>query len=472
MLLTRAFPSPTALPLRSRQNPSARWAAWWRGFLADPVRLVGLIGCCLWPGAVMADLAERWYAGVGVGWSYAENLEFANDASMDLDRGTDQLLGAVGRRVGDDWRVELNYLEHERFPELLYSSSASIEIDTDERDSVESSGLMVNVVRDLSVGQAWRPYLGVGIGRGKLDVRFSDPEVDGRFLQRPRRDIIDDGDSGFAWQVMAGLSVPLTRRLELAADFRYWQMPDVELQEVSGAETDTDHTVRSAWLHLRYHGSKAGVFGGPAPRQAFERGWYVSGNLGGGFAQDEDIEDTTLVIDAYDLGTTVTMAAGYHLRPRWRVELEASYWDNGVEVMEFSKDFGEDQASGSVESLSLMLNVIHQFNPGSTVRPFLGLGGGWIRSSYDISTAGFCRNFVCDPVEQRADLIDDHGTAVAAQAMVGVDVAITDRLRFSAAYRQLITGTTDMEQVDGSPFNTEKRYVTSVTAGVRYTLGR
>jgi opacity protein-like surface antigen len=321
------------------------------------------------------------------------------------------------------------------------------------------------------VGQAWRPYLGLGLGRGEIDVHYSDPEINGRFIQRPRRDIIDDSDSGLAWQFIAGFTVPLTRRLELAADFRYWQMPDVNMREVSGADVDTDHTVRSAWLHLRYNGEKAGVFRAPPPRQAFARGWYVTGNLGAGFAQDEDIEDQTLVIDAFGLGPTATVGVGYQLHPRWRVELEGSYWKNDVEVMEFDKDFGEDAASGSVESYSLMLNAIFQFAPGSTVRPFFGLGGGWIRSYYDITTFGFCRNFACDPVEQRSLLVDDHGTAAAAQAMVGVDVAITDRLSFSAAYRQLITGTTDMERPDGTPFNTEKRYVTSVTAGFRYRLG-
>lgn len=425
-----------------------------------------------WVTSARADALDPWYAGLGIGWSYAESLELdGSDATMDFDRGTNQLTVALGRRVTDDWRLELNYNEFDRSPELLYSSTAGIEVDTDERDSVETSSLMLNVVRDLRVGQAWRPYVGIGAGRGRVDIHFSELEISSRFLQRPRRDIIDDRDTGFAWQLMAGVTVPLTRRLELAADFRYWQMPDVNMREVSGAEVDTDHSVRSAWLQIRYHGGGAGFYGTPAPRRAFERGWYTTASLGGGFAQDEDIDGTDLVIDAFDLGTTASVGVGYRLHPRWRVELEASYWNNGVKVMEFSKDIGEDSATGSVESYGLMLNAIHQFAPGSAVRPFVGLGAGWLRSSYDIRTAGFCRNFACDPVEQRALLIDDHGNAPAAQAMVGVDVAISERLHFSAAYRQLITGTTDMRRPDGTPFDTEKRYITSVVAGFRYQLG-
>lgn len=438
-------------------------------------RCLAVVSCWFWFGwadSTQAEALDRWYASYGLGWSYAETLELdANDATMEFDRGTNQLSVALGRRFGDDWRVELDYTEFDRGPELLYSSAAGIEIDTDERDSVSTSSLMLNLVHDLSVGHAWRPYVGAGVGSGRLDVHFSELEINGPFFQRPRRDIIDDDDKGLALQIMAGFTVPLTRHLDLAADFRYWHMPDVDMKEVSGADVDADHSVRSAWLHLRYHGAKAGAFNALPARLPVERGWYVTGNLGGGFALDEDIEDQPLVIDAFDLGTTFTVGAGYHVRPRWRVELEASYWDNAVEVMEFSKDIGEDSASGSVESYSLMLNVIHQFAPGSAIRPFVGIGGGWIRSSYDITTAGFCRNFVCEPVERRALLIDDEGTASAAQVIVGVDVAISERLRFSAAYRQLVTGTTDMHQVDGTPFNTERRYVTSITAGFRYSLG-
>jgi hypothetical protein len=102
----------------------------------------------------------------------------------------------------------------------------------------------------------------------------------------------------------------------------------------------------------------------------------------------------------------------------------------------------------------------------------VALGGGWARSSYEISTAGFCRNFVCDPVEQRARLIDDEDTTAAVQAMVGVEAAISERWRFSAAFRQLITSSMDMQQTDGTPFDVRRRWLWSVTAGFSYSLGR
>ena len=166
----------------------------------------------------------------------------------------------------------------------------------------------------------------------------------------------------------------------------------------------------------------------------------------------------------------VTAGIGYHLRPRWRVEMEASYLENDVEVMEFSQTIGEDSASGSVESFGLMLNLILQFAPESSIRPFVGIGGGLISSSYKIRSAGFCSNYVCNPVEERQLVVDDKGTATAGQLMAGVDVAITERLRFSAAYRALLSGPTEMERPDGSPFDTHRRQINSVTAGFRYNL--
>lgn len=436
--------------------------------------ILGLLCCCSngWSNTKSGHLLDRWYGGIGLGWSYADNLELdASDASMDLDQGAYQLLAALGRRVGDDWRVEFEYARMDHDPELLYSSSAGIELDSDDTDEVRATSQMLNVIRDFRVGQAWRPYLGLGAGRGKLDVRFSEAEVDLPSFQRPRRSIVDDSDTGLAWQFIAGFTVPLSRRLELAADFRYWQMPDVNMKTVSGDDVGTDHSVRSAWLHLRYHGAKAGAFQASPPRQAPDQRWYLTGGFGGAFAQDEDIQDQLLVIDAFGLGPAVTAGVGYHLRPRWRVELEAGYFSNPVEVMEFSKTIGEDSASGDVESFTLMANLILQFAPHSTIHPFIGIGGGMIRSSYDISTAGFCRNYVCDPVEERSVLVDDHGTAAAGQAMIGVDVAISDRLRFFAAFKSLLSGTTNMKRPDGTPFNSKWRALSSVGAGVRYNLG-
>lgn len=440
-------------------------------------RLAALVGlascwCCGWADAVRADALDGWYADLGLGWSYGNNLELdSNDASMDLDRGTNQLSGALGRRFGDAWKVELEFAEYANDPELLYSRSAAIELDSDEKDSVKTSGLMLNLVRELPVGSAWRPYVGVGAGLGRVDVHFSELGINGPNFQRPRRDIIDDDDTSLALQVMAGVTIPLTRHLELGADFRYWHMPDVNLHDLSGAAENMDHTLSSAWLHLRYHGANGG-YPAPAPRQEPARGWYVTGSAGGAFALDEDIQNTPMVIDAFDLGRALTLGVGYHLHPRWRLELEANYWKNDVEVMEFSKDIGEDSATGSVESYGLLLNVIYQFNPGSSVRPFVGLGGGWLESSYKINSAGFCRNFVCDPVEQRALVVDDKGTSTAVQAMAGVDVAINDRWQFSAAFRQMISGSIAMHQPDGARFDIDGRAVWSVVAGLRYGLGK
>ncbi|MEQ8484408.1 MAG: outer membrane beta-barrel protein [Pseudomonadales bacterium] len=435
-----------------------------------PILVVAIV--CLYAPAGHATALDDWYLSAGTGFVYADSIDLDSGAQMDFDRGTVQFAAAVGRRIQDHWRLEAEYSKQEVTPEILYSSAAGIEVDSDAGDAVTATSLMLNAIRDLRPGQAWRPYVGAGIGMSRVDLRFSELAIDAPFLQRPRRDIVDDDDTTLALQLIAGFTVPLTRRLELAADVRYWHAPDVELEEVSGAKLSTDHSVRSAWLRLRYHGPRAGVFDGPAPRQAPQRGWYLAGTFGGTFAQDEDIEDRLIVIDAFDLGSVTSLAVGRYLGQRWRVELEASYWRNAVEVLEFSPEIGEDAASGRAESYGLMANVVYQFAPGSSIRPFVGLGAGMLRSKYDIETRGFCSNFICGPDEQRSRLVDDSGSARAAQLLIGADAAITDRLLFSAAYRQLITDTTDLQQPDGAPLNIDRRYVSGISVGVRYTLHR
>ncbi len=392
----------------------------------------------------------------------------SNSALLEFDRAIYLPTAALGIKLGD-WRVELDGTIRENTPEILYSASAGIEVDPDPRDLIKATTLMVNVVRDIPIGIAWRPYLGAGIGVAKLDYRLSEIEIDAPIRQQPRRDVVNDESTTLAFQLIAGFTVPITRRFDLAADYRYWQAPSPNLQDVAGADLDVDHTVHSAWLHLRYHAPGEGVFKVPPPRQKPMRGFYLETSIGGGFSEDSDIEDTFIGLDAFDLGPVATVALGYAWRQRWRFELEGQYRRNAVEVVDFRPARGEDPSTGEVKSYSLMANIVHQFAPGSSIRPFFGIGVGVVHASFDVDVFGICQFFVCGP-ERHVKLIDDTDNAHAAQVMVGVDVALSKRMTFTADYRYWVTSDFEMQQPDGAPFETNLRN-TSITVGVRYSFG-
>ncbi len=406
-----------------------------------------------------------------MGWDYADSVSFAqSDSRLDFDRGRYLPAAAVGLQVDDGWRFELDASLRRNTPEILYAPNAGIEIDPDSDDAIEASSLMLNVQREMPVGIAWRPYIGAGIGLTRLDYRLSEITVDGPFFQRPRRDIVNDQTTALAYQLILGFTVPVTRRFDLAADYRYWRAPSPDLEDVTGADLQVDHRVHSAWLHLRYH-QPSSRSPNPSPsRQNPRQGMYLRSSIGGGIYEDANVEGMDLGIDAFDLGQAVSLALGFTWRRNWQVEFEAAYRKSDVEIIDFRPDQGEDPASGRVASYSLMANVMYQFRPRSTIRPYVGIGAGLVRSSFDINVFGICEFFVCG-AERRAKLIDDSDNAQVAQVMFGADVALSPRTTFFADYRYWVT--TDFEnlqQSDASAFLTYLRH-NSVMIGFRYSFG-
>ena len=125
--------------------------------------LIAISGCIA-ASPTYGDFPRDWYVSGGVGWDYADRVTFeSNAALLEFDRAIYQPTAALGIKLGD-WRVELDGTIRENTPEILYSASAGIEVDPDPRDLIKATTLMVNVVRDIPIGIAWRPYLGAGIG--------------------------------------------------------------------------------------------------------------------------------------------------------------------------------------------------------------------------------------------------------------------------------------------------------------------
>ncbi len=419
-----------------------------------------------------ADLIDDFYLSAGAGWDYADDLKLdSNGAVMRFDQGVFQPNLAIGMRFMDDWRVEFEHSVHDNSPEILYSTRARFESDADDADSVHSTNLMFNVVRDFDVGLALRPYLGLGIGQSDVSLRFSTPRIDEAPLNIPRRDIIHDHESTLAWQFIAGFTVPISRRIDVAVDYRYLQAPSVQLQEISGADFKDAYGVQSVWMHLRLHTAGFGSDASPAPRSEPMQGWYVAGNLGGAFSEDAEIIGGERVVDAYDPGPITNFALGYSWRDRLRLELEGGYRHENIEVFETSNAIGEDLASGGLSMSTLMMNTIFQFYPGSSMRPYLGVGVGLARADYKIDTRTFCKSFACGVVEERARLLNDNDTTFAGQAIIGVDIAVSPRLHFTADYRYLLTGKFGLQAADGSDLEIRTQRSNSVTAGLRYSLG-
>lgn len=390
---------------------------------------------------------------------------------MSFDQGVFQPALAIGVQTPFDWRFELERVVHHNTPEILYSSADRIESDSDEADEFRSTSLMFNAVRDFRVGEAFRPYLGAGLGWTKAHLHFSRPRIEDGPLFIPRDDIIDDDDTTLAFQLIAGFTIPVTRRFDMALDYRYWSAPSLKYEEVSGADLDTQMDVHSVWFHVRYHAPDAGVFGSERPRAAHPSGWYVAAHAGGVFAEDSDVKDTETIIDAFNFGPIGSVAIGYALNDRWHFELAGSHQNNTIEVLEVSGAIGEDEASGELNLSTVMLNAIRHFAPGSAIRPYLGVGAGMARGAYEVNARTFCRNFICGTVEDRYRFVDDEATGFAAQAIIGVEIAISPRLSFTADYRYWRALGFELESPTGQAVEINRQNSNSLMAGLRFRLG-
>jgi len=412
------------------------------------------------------DLWSGWYLSGGIGWDYANSVDLdSSDARIDFDRGVFQFTGALGKRLNERWRTEIEYSVHENAPEILFGRNPELELDPDRGDLLSAQSVLVNVVRDFQIGRAFKPYLGVGAGISEVELVFSDMPVDGLFIQRPRREIINDSDTRFALQAFAGFTVPVTRHFDLAADYRYLHVPDVSIEENNGAALSFDHGVQSAWLHLRYHpGRTASRDTRSSQPASASTGLFVVGQLGGGFAEDLGIEDLP-TIDAFDPGIVGVAGLGYDWR-RLRTELEVGYRRNVVEVVELGPDIGEDAASGDMQLTTVLAGIAYRFRPEASIRPFIGVGVGIIRAKFDVEGFGFCSNFICRE-ERREDFVRGSETVGVAQIKAGVDVALTPALHFTADYRYFVSNDIDLPRPDGSRFEGNIKH-TSVVAGLRY----
>jgi outer membrane protein OmpA-like peptidoglycan-associated protein len=185
------------------------------------------------------------YVSGALGANWADDSDVSGGASGDVDFDVNWVGAvAVGYGFGNGVRVE-GELSHRRsdaddFSGVSLSGKAT------------ATGLMANVLYDFDVSPRFVPYLGLGAGLAVVDAD--------RLTPIPAGDFVDDDDTVFAWQVIAGVAVPLNERLDLTADYRYFDADNVDLTSAAGVSIDSEYSSHSVMIGLRYR------FG--APKQA------------------------------------------------------------------------------------------------------------------------------------------------------------------------------------------------------------
>ncbi|MEQ9518584.1 MAG: outer membrane beta-barrel protein [Parvibaculum sp.] len=150
-------------------------------------------------------------------------------------------------------------------------------------------------------------------------------------------------------------------------------------------------------------------------------GWYVALGAGANFIDDVDVTGGSFEMDT---GYTILGAIGYDTGDitsygKFRVETEVAYTENdndSVTVLGTKTNVG-----GTLEQTTVMLNGYVDFVPGGTLRPYLGLGLGFVDGEHSISVLGFSGS--------------GSGTEFAYRGAAGVTYHLTENWGLDLGYR-------------------------------------
>jgi opacity protein-like surface antigen len=184
---------------------------------------------------------EGWYLGASLGAGFAVDSEVADSIeNLDAFRTAPVYSLAVGNAVSPRWRFEIAVERRENDVEVVDFNPETGQFPASGR--VTASSLMLNTAYRFRPHKSVRPFLGGGIGPAWMDYHVE-----------TRGDVyVDDTATSLAIELMAGLDIALTRRLDFAADIRTWYTDPVKLDRPDGSPFDTWHWVHSLNLGLRY----------------------------------------------------------------------------------------------------------------------------------------------------------------------------------------------------------------------------
>ncbi len=116
--------------------------------------------------------------------------------------------------------------------------------------STSALSFMVNAMIDFGEDDGLQGFVGGGAGVARVKNSFS--------IDSSGPDFLDDSDTGFAWQVIAGVRAPLSDNWDVGLKYRFFNAPDVDMVDRLARTTSTRYRSHSILGSLIYN------FGAPA----------------------------------------------------------------------------------------------------------------------------------------------------------------------------------------------------------------
>jgi opacity protein-like surface antigen len=220
-----------------------------------------------------------WYISIFGGASWAKDQNFSAEKYIDslnyfyldgeLEPDTGFMAGiAVGASFNDWLRGEVEFsgnfhdISGDAYAHLHYGGT---HYDADASFDGDETALfaLANLWLELPVGGAFRPYIGGGVGFGRLDLDISSDAYIDFSNSLDGLDLIDDSDWGFAYQIGGGVAFEIAENWAIDVGYRYkvinnaefdLDLDDVDLNDClcDGDSLEKDYKSHNLLVGLRF----------------------------------------------------------------------------------------------------------------------------------------------------------------------------------------------------------------------------
>lgn len=200
-----------------------------------------------------AQAEEGFYLGGNLGLSLPTDSTYddaTNTNDVEYDAGFAGMLSA-GYQFQNNWRVEAEFAARLNDVSDITGTGAGAPITGD----TNVYSLLANAIYGIPTGTKFTPYIGAGAGVAWV--------VDGE-VGTTLATSIDDTDTVFAYQGIAGIEYDINPLLKASLDYRYFRTADTSFTAASSATVDGDYENHTVTVGLRYIFPKAQPLAEPA----------------------------------------------------------------------------------------------------------------------------------------------------------------------------------------------------------------
>jgi opacity protein-like surface antigen len=217
-------------------------------FAKDNAWYVGVEGGGLLTEDMKFDVGGSTLAPLGGRATVDSKMGFDVDGIVGYDFGMFRLEGEVGYKRA---RVNSFSTTAARTPAAAVAGAAGAPAGTYPDASGKNSALsfMVNGLLDFGSDEGFSGYVGAGAGVARVKLSGYNVSAD---------DFLNDTDSRFAWQAIAGVRYPVSSNVDVGLKYRYFNVKDVKVVDRVGAQYEGTWRSHSALISLIYN------FGEPA----------------------------------------------------------------------------------------------------------------------------------------------------------------------------------------------------------------